>query len=162
MRAQFLFVLIFATNFGLAQNIPGLPPTLFPSIVSPELPIATDEISLTISMERCITIQGNVLDFQPTIRDSLITVQLPGIIAIDNVFCFFPRGSARLSLGRIPPGSYTIELRLRTGFTPITELGLIVQRTPLVVGPPPFFSRASSRPATDRFGVSRFEFAAAG
>jgi hypothetical protein len=138
MRNYLMFVLFFYTALISAQNVPGLPPTLFPSIVSPAQPTTNQDVFLGITVERCIGLQGSVPDFPPVARDGVIIVQIPGSVEIDSMFCFSPRFSPRITLGKFPPGAYTIELRIRPGFFPVTEPGLIVQRTPLVVGPAPF------------------------
>lgn len=138
MRNYLFLVLLLATGWVSAQNVPGLPPTLFPSIISPAQPTINDDIFLDISYERCIGIQGSVLDFSPLISGRIIVVQIPGAVEIDSMFCFYQRRNTRLALGRIAAGTYTIELRIRPGIFPITEPGLIVQRTPLIVGPAPF------------------------
>ena len=138
MRAYLHLALFFATGSVSAQNVIGLPPTLYPSIVSSDQPTANDNIFLKVIVERCIGLQGSVLDFPPLVRDRVVIVQIPGSIQFDSMFCFIPRFSTSLALGKLEAGTYTIELRIRPGFFPITEPGVIVQRTPLVVGPAPF------------------------
>ena len=138
MRIQLLCSLLIFASFASAQNIPGLPPTLFPSVISPAEPNSSDDIYLDVAADRCIGVLANTLDFPPTVGNNVVIVQVPGTVAVDAMFCFFPRRTVRLALGKIPQGTYTVELRLRPGFFPVTEPGLIVQRTPLVVGPPPF------------------------
>ena len=139
MKTQILCALFaLLTNLASAQNIPGLPPTLFPSVVTPSMPTSIDEIFLTISHERCIGVQGSLLDFSPVVANGIVTIQIPGAVEIDPIFCFYPRRTTRLALGRIVAGTYTVELRIRPGIFPISEPGSVVQRIPLVVGPAPF------------------------
>ncbi len=86
-----------------------------PLVFSPLTPNSNDSLVVSVETVGCDVFVGggNPNSVQIQREGSVIKITSLGISYTDPVLCFFPRDTARFTVGPVPAGSYSVELYLR-------------------------------------------------
>jgi hypothetical protein len=99
---------------------------LDPPYLTPANPVAGELVSVNIYGGECDVADTGVIWPAPvTQQGNAVTILLTGIHEGDPEFCYFGIGTNTKSVGRFPPGSYTLDVERRYG----TPFGTWAQET---------------------------------